>query len=170
MGKFQDSLEKGKHALLLSIAGNYTGRIRTWFEKDQLADDSAIEGSFRPVLDGRFLVHEYQYSFEGKAQSGISLMGYDLQQESWQTAWADSFHMSTAIMFSTGSEQEHPMVLGAYGAPGSTEQWGWRTVLEQPDGKLRIQHFNISPDGAEALAVQIDYDRISSNSDIHARD
>lgn len=83
MAKFQDSLNNCKHAMLLTFAGTYRGRIRTWFEKDQLADDSDIEGSIRSVLDGRFLLHEYRYSFQGKPQSGISLMGYGLQQETW---------------------------------------------------------------------------------------
>jgi hypothetical protein len=47
-------------------------------------------------------------------------------------------------------------VLGHYGVP----PWGWRTQVEFPSpDRLLITHFNITPQGGESKAVEIDYRR-----------
>lgn len=40
-------------------------------------------------------------------------------------------------------------------------RWGWRTEIEQPDDdRLVIVMTNISPDGEEAKAVEVEYTRV----------
>jgi hypothetical protein len=160
--KFETSLESGIHSRLQAMAGSWTGTTKTWFEPETVADESPMTGTIRPVLGGRFLMHEYQGSLSGKPFEGIAIYGFDLGNNAFQSAWVDSFHMSTGIMFSQGGEVGNGFsVLGSYGGEGIPTPWGWRTVLElvSPD-ELIITAYNISPEGQEDKATETVYKRI----------
>jgi len=161
--KFDDSIQEGPHLLLNKMAGHWTGTVRTWFEPGKIADESFIEGTLEPVLGGRFLLHEYKSEFAGKPLEGITIIGYDLNTRSYQSAWIDSFHMGTGIMFSRRkSEAPGFDVLGGYEVTqdGAEQLWGWRTEIRQPgDDTLLFTAYNITPDGEETLANEIRYER-----------
>lgn len=90
-------------------------------------------------------------------------------QERYECIGIDSFHTGSAILFrpnqvTRGSRcrTRRFTQLGSYGSgqapPGS--RWGWRTEIEQPyDDHLVITMTNISPDGEEAKAVEVQYTR-----------
>lgn len=160
MGKFETSLETGIHAKLNELAGNYSGTSKVWFGPDNLADESPITGSFRSMLGGRFLLHEYKGSFQGAPLEGIQLIGYDLLTDRYQIAWVDSFHMSTGIMLSLGKAgMPDAAVLGNYSTGGETPQtWGWETSLQAADGTIVLTAYNISPEGERDKATEITYD------------
>lgn len=64
-------------------------------------------------------------------------------------------------MFSEGALEEGSpaaTVLGSYGAADGPP-WGWRTTFERAGDRLVVRHFNITPAGEEALAVQFDLER-----------
>lgn len=154
----------GPHHRLAQLVGAWAGTARTWFEPGVLADESPIEGTIRPALDGRFAIHEYRGSLKGKPLSGLALHGYHIDLEQFETAWVDSFHTGTSIMLSTGTGAPQMAVLGHYSVPGG-EPWGWRTEIDVPDADhLVITHYNITPDGQEAKAVEIRYTRQPSPS------
>jgi hypothetical protein len=69
----------------------------------RLADESPTTGSFRSILDGRFIIYEYSGSLNEKPLGGVAIIGCDLATQKFQSAWVDSFHMSTAMMFSEGT-------------------------------------------------------------------
>jgi hypothetical protein len=157
------SMQSGPHALLARMVGTWIGTARTWFEADDLADTSEVRGVIRPVLAGRFVMHEYTGVLAGHTMQGIALHGYALLEERFETAWIDSCHNGTRIML---SRQDRPpgdsvaSVLGSYPVPGGPD-WGWRTevdVSQCPD-ELTIQHFNITPTGEEAIGVEFRYRR-----------
>jgi hypothetical protein len=158
--KLQRSLSSGgAHHLLARMVGDWTGRAKTWFEPDKLADDSPISGKIRTGLEGRFAIHEYEGTVMGGRLLGLAIHGYDLRRGRFTMSWVDSFHTGTEIMTSEGASEpagERFSVLGHYGDP----PWGWRTQVEFPSpDRLLITHFNITPQGGESKAVEIGYRR-----------
>jgi hypothetical protein len=158
--KFIESKESGPHKMLADLAGEWQGMTKTWFEPDVIADESPMEGSIRPVLDGRFAMHEYKGELQGKPFEGICIIGYDLGSKKFQSAWVDTFHMSTAILFSEGDAGDSFSAKGTYFTGSDSPRWGWRTEIETPSAdELILRAYNVSPEGEEALATETRYSR-----------
>lgn len=156
--KFESSLLDGMHHFLKSLEGNYKGITKVWFEQGVIGDESPCSGSLRSILGGRFLLHEYTGSLNGKPIEGISIFGCSLGDGKLQTAWVDSFHSGTAILFSENTSLVSPYsVLGHYGPEPS---WGWRTQIDRDNsGKVIITMYNIEPGGPEQIAVETVYEK-----------
>lgn len=161
--KLEVSLESGVHHQLQSMIGTWAGITKTWFEPNVLADESEMKGTIRAILGGRFLMHEYQGTLDGKPFEGIAFYGFDIPNQAFQSAWIDSFHMGTGMMLSNGSPTPNGFsVLGQYSYPEYPHPWNWRTVAELIDADtLVITAYNISPEGQEDKATETVYKRVS---------
>src|SRR5690606_21272590 len=162
--KFETSKETGAHFQLSRLVGEWEGTTKLWFEPGKLADESPVRGSMRLVLDGRFILHEYKGSQGGKTLEGIAFYGYHLGLNKFQSAWIDSFHTGSAIMFSEGNKGENNIsMLGSYAyvTPEIEQYWGWRTTIEMiSDDELLIIAYNVTPEGEEAQATKTVYKRV----------
>ncbi len=160
--KFEISLESGHHNQLSTLIGKWEGVARTWFEKDVLADESPVSGTITSILGGRFVLHQYKGGMQGKPLEGLVIIGYSFDNQQFQAAWVDSFHMGTGILFSEGpATAAGHAVLGSYGGTSMPEPWGWRTeIAVANENSIIITAFNIPPEGEEAKATEIVYNRI----------
>lgn len=161
--KFKNSKTDGAHFKLSQLAGEWQGTAKTWFEPDKVADESPVKGTIRVIMDGRFIIHEYKGSFGDKPLEGINIIGYNLSLNKFESAWIDSFHTGTALMFSEGKRDDNNLsVLGSYAyvTPETEQHWGWRNNIEMVnDNEIKIIAYNISPEGEETKATEIHYRR-----------
>lgn len=162
---YKESKASRPHQQLANLVGDWEGKAKVWFEPGQPADESGVKGNMRLVLDGRFLMHEYKGSMEGKPLEGMAIIGFNTSLEKFEVAWIDSFHTGTALMFSGGKRGDRNLdVLGSYAyvTPEDEQHWGWRTALEIiNDDEVLLTAFNISPEGEETKATETSYKRVT---------
>ena len=163
--KFDESKTSGAHFQMSKMVGEWKGTTKTWFDPAKVEDESPITGTMRLLMDGRFILHEYQSSFADKPLTGMAIYGYNLDLQKFQCAWIDSFHNGSAIMFSQGEKGDANIrMLGtyAYVTPDTEQHWGWRTHIDLvSDSEMVITAFNISPEGEESKATETIYRKVS---------
>lgn len=164
INKLQISKDSGAHLQLSKLVGEWEGVTKTWFEPDQVADESTVRGTMRLILDGRFILHEYTGSFEGKPLEGLVIYGYHVGLGKFQSAWIDSFQNDSAIMFSESNRGADVFKLrGNYAnvTPEKEQDWGWRTEVDiVNDKEIIFTAYNISPDGQETKATETVYKKV----------
>ncbi len=158
----ETSKKSGPHHQLASLAGEWAGNTKTWFEPDNLADDSKVNGLITVILDGRFIKHEYTGSFGGKPLEGFCVYGYHLASGKIQSSWIDSVHTSLEIMFGEGTITDEGIeYTSSYFAGDDQPRWKWRTTVQlSGTDELIIIAFNISPEGVENKAQETIYRRV----------
>ena len=160
--KLETSLQSGNHQKLSSLIGAWEGVTKTWFEPGDPVDESPVSGVFKPLFDGRFVMHEYQGTFQGKPFEGIAIYGYFLMTGKFQSVWMDTFHMGTGFMLSEGEANDPSVrITGNFQASAEdSARWSWRTEIEwEGENDLIITAYNITPAGEETKALETRYHR-----------
>jgi Protein of unknown function (DUF1579) len=143
--------------LLTALVGEWGGIYRLWLEPGVLRSESPARATIRPVLDGRYVVHDYGWADQGAPQHGTMLLGSD-GDGVWHMAWIDTWHTGRSIMACKGEAGADATMLGSYDGGGQT--WGWRTTWAMPDADhLVVMAWNLSPQGQEDKATETVYER-----------
>lgn len=164
MGEQEQPVQRGPEEagkLMQALVGGWEGTNYTWINPGDEPDISPVRGTIRPLHGSRFVIYEYQSSMGGEPFQGAALIGYNIFAGQFEIAWADSFHMPTNIMFSTGPGLERGFsVTGSYLYDASQPAWGWRTQVEfTAADRLTITAYNISPEGEAYKGVETVYQR-----------
>ena len=146
--------------------GNLIGRWRgknslylSWMEDSPFVSESNALVAFS--AQGKFLKIEYDWIYEGKMQDGLILLGNDKDSDLIKAFWIDSWHMNDKLMISEGSKSASDTISlkGFYQVPEHPD-WGWRTMIEAENAdSFKITMYNVSPEGAEDLAVTAVYEK-----------
>lgn len=146
---------------LSELVGSWKGtnRLHTpWLdEKIKQSDSSARVQS---KMNGQFLSIEYTWTFDEEPQEGMLILGCDLKSDAVQAVWTDSWHSKNVLMLCNGAidADGNVSVVGSYSVPENPD-WGWRTELRRGNDSFRYLMHNISPEGEEDIAVEMDFVR-----------
>ena len=145
------------------MVGFYTGTNLlnlSWLPEPEHLSDGTMR--VEKVAGGNFWQLTYTWTYHGEAQDGAMLLGISPKTRKATMAWGDSWHQNGSLMVSQGEADESGQqvsVLGYYRAESGPD-WGWRISLSQPDpDTFEMVMMNITPEGAEDLAVRATYRR-----------
>lgn len=122
--------------------------------------ESAGTAAVRERVGGQFLEIAYTWEYDGKQQEGVMILGGNNKTDAVNAFWTDSWHMAHNLMQCEGTESADGAVAvkGSYKVEGHPD-WGWRSEIIPTDGGFAYKMFNVSPDGDEAIAVEMDMNR-----------
>lgn len=148
-------------ASLIDLAGEWQSTYRLLLP-GEAPHESTSKATLAPILNGKFMRLDYSWAYNGTAQEGLLIVGYEAQPALATVAWIDDWHMGEKFMLSHGVLNQDGVlnVVGSF-AVGEGPDWGWRTVI-MPRGphEWRLEMYNIAPSGEEDLGVEADYRRI----------
>ena len=86
------------------------------------------------------------------------MLGRDKNSGIVNATWTDSWHMAHQLMRCEGELVEDGSVSlkGNYKVDGHPD-WGWRTQIVPGEDTLRYLMYNVSPEGEEEIAVEMDF-------------
>lgn len=147
---------------LAALEGTWTGRNRLhlgdWAPENPILDSDAT-AVVRRRSGGQFLEIAYTWVYKGEAKEGVILLGADPKAGTVNASWTDSWHMAHQLMDCKGrvTEAGGVDVKGIYKVDGHPD-WGWRSEIFPGERSFRYLMFNVSPEGDEQLAVEMDLD------------
>lgn len=149
--------------ILEKLVGKWRGINRlhtTWIEENPVRETTSI-AVIELTARGRFLKIEYDWTFDESVQEGLILIGNEKDSDLVKAFWIDSWHLSDKFLVSEGRLDENGAISlkGFYAVPDHPD-WGWRTIIEpERDNSFKIIMYNVSPEGEEAFAVEIELKR-----------
>lgn len=146
---------------LNGLAGKWKGNNRlhvSWLPDPILNSDGTA--SVTPRIGGQFLEIAYTWSHDDKPQEGVIILGGDSKTDTVNAFWTDSWHLAHQIMICEGKENAEGgiSVKGFYKVEGHPD-WGWRTEIYSAESSLTYTMYNVSPEGQEEVAVEMEMSR-----------
>jgi hypothetical protein len=150
------------HNNLAKLAGEWQGVNRlnlSWMPDPIKECDSTA--SVRTRVDGQCLEIAYTWEYEGDAQEGLIVLSGNESSDSIKAFWTDSWHSKNVLMPCDGLVAANGSVnaKGFYGVPDHPD-WGWRTEVVPAGDSFKYLMFNVSPEGVEEWAVEMEFTRV----------
>lgn len=122
--------------------------------------ESLGTATIRERVGGQFVEIAYTWEYEGKQKEGVIILGGDNKTDAVKAFWTDSWHLAHRTMLCDGLERSDGSVSvkGTYKVEGYPD-WGWRTEVVPGDAGFEYKMFNVSPEGEETLAVEMEMKR-----------
>lgn len=145
---------------LAPLAGAWSGtnRLHTSWNAENPLHESPATAKVRPRSGEQFLEISYTWVYEDKSREGVILLGREGKSDAVNASWTDSWHLAHQLMPCEGRETEDCgiSVKGFYKVEGHPD-WGWRTDIIPGDGSFRYLMYNVTPEGEEEIAVEMDF-------------
>lgn len=144
-----------------AIRGDWQGPYDLWLMPNAPKESSESTAAIEVDATGNSWVMNYQWSRDGTAHQGVfHFLGSDKAAE---FTWSDSFHSAPKATTGIGTLSDDGtklVFMSSYSGGPGTPDWGWRTEFTYVDGDtLKMEAYNITPQGEEALAVRCEYSR-----------
>ena len=122
--------------------------------------ESVGTATVRERVGGQFLEIAYTWEYDGKLQEGVMILGGDNKTDAVSAFWTDAWHLAHQTMICDGREADDGRVslVGSYKTEGYPD-WQWRSEIIPGADRFDYRMFNISPEGEETLAVEMEMDR-----------
>lgn len=146
---------------LKALKGEWSGTKHLWLMPGDPVRESAATGRVELAAGERLISLHYTWSWEGTPQDGLLVVRLADDSQAVDAVWLDSWHMSDRFMLCRyqATDDASVSVLGTYAAPSGPD-WSWRiTLVSERADEFQLLMDNITPDGAEMRAVEIDFHR-----------
>ena len=162
MAAYAEYAEVGReHELMARAGGEWKVRVKMWTSPGTPPMVSEGTSSVKLIMDGRYMLEEYNASTPMGHFEGLGLHGYDNIKNRYVGVWIDS--MSTGIMRAEGTANEDASVLSFTGespdpvAGAYKQQRSTMTIVDA--NTHRFETFEKTPDGTEWRNMEILYER-----------
>ena len=147
---------------LRSLVGAWSGRNilhMAWQPENPLHESKGVAAVSERV-GGQFLEIAYTWVYDDKPREGVIILGGDNKTAAVNAFWTDSWHLAHQVMICEGKECEDGSVSvqGSYKVEGHPD-WGWRTEIIPNGDSFQYKMYNVSPEGEEDLAVEMEMRR-----------
>lgn len=149
------------HEVLKRLVGNWKTESKFWMDptKEPVSENGSVKVS--SVLGGRYIRQEYKGISMGKNFEGLGYIGYDNEQKSYISTWADNF--SSATTTSKGSfdpATDTFTFTGKMSCPVAKQEMAFRETLQFKDKKTFIfTMYNTFPGQTEQKGFEITHTR-----------
>lgn len=148
-----------EHERFQEMVGDWDCEIKMYLPDTDEPLVSEGSASFEVILDGRFLVQDFEGEMGGMKFSGHGMSGFDRVQNKYVGVWSDSY--STGMMSMEGSLDEETGVMTEIGQiviPGGEMKFKMET-REISEDQFHFTMYAVGPDGSEAKQLEITYTR-----------
>ncbi|MFQ5651142.1 MAG: DUF1579 family protein [bacterium] len=139
-----------------ALQGTWEGTYHLWLNPANPPVTSKAQATVKMVANAAYCLFIYQWARGGAAHEGVFLLGG--AGDKVTATWADSFHSAPEPMHCKGrleSGRQKLVFDGKYSGGAGEPDWGWRTEISLLEsGQLRMEAYNISPEGQEDIAVR----------------
>lgn len=148
------------HALLASLAGSWDVKSVCWMEPGGESFEHTGTSEQKMILDGRFLEQRFEGDVMGTPFSGLGIMGYDNQKETYVSTWIDT--MGTGINYFEGdaSADGTSITQVCHMVDPVRGPMKWRTLTTIVDkDNLKFEMFTTGESGTEVKMSDMTYTR-----------